>query len=453
MRSDSLYHRLLLWLLGPIVLILLFGSAFAYRFAMSAVENIYDFSLLDDALDLARQVQAQQGNFALDLPPVAQQMLQSKDQERIQYAAWDEDGRLFSGSSALIAPDIAFLLADNDHLFRDVSLNGETNRQILLRRQIAGNDFYIVVSATTHDRNRLTDGILASIVTPMLLLAVIAIMVVLLAVNKGLAPVEALRDKIANRSSTDLRPVDESTAPAELVPIIHGINELLAKLSTTFAGQRRFIADAAHQLRTPLASLSGQLEVALSNPMENVEALLRRLLATTQRTAHLSDQLLSLARLEHTEQTMHETVPVDLQQTVLDAAADYIARAERKAIELNFELQSCTTKGSPLMLRELCANLLDNAVRYTPSGGRITVRLHADHQRALLSVEDNGPGVPENARDKLGVPFNRLSFEQADGCGLGLAIVKEIVRLHAATLRFESNQQDGHGLRVEVEIG
>ncbi|MDR0781925.1 MAG: sensor histidine kinase N-terminal domain-containing protein [Pseudomonadales bacterium] len=454
-HSDTLYGRLLRWLLGPLILVLLLGSALAYRFALHAGETLYDFSLLDDALDLARQVRAQQGNLALDLPPVAQQMLQSNDQEQVQYAAWDEQGHLFAGSAALIEPNIALLLDDQDHLFRDLTFDDETNRQILLRRQVAGSDFYIIVSATTHDRNRLTNNILASIVTPMLLLAITAIVVVLLGVNQGLTPVQNLRDKIAKRSSTDLRPVDASGAPAELIPIIHGINELLAKLSTTFASQRRFIADAAHQLRTPLASLSGQLEVALNDPRENIETLLRRLLATTQRTAHLSDQLLSLARLEHTEQIMRETVPIDLQQTVLDAAADFIARAERKAIELNFDLQPCTTAGSPLMLRELCANLLDNAVRYTPPGGKISVHLQkvqATGTAALLSVTDNGPGVPQNARDQLGIPFHRLPSDQPEGCGLGLAIVKEIARLHAAQLRFLSNPE-GQGLRVEVAMG
>jgi two-component system sensor histidine kinase TctE len=286
---------------------------------------------------------------------------------------------------------------------------------------------------------------------PETLLALVSIAAILLGVQRGLTPVQLLRDEIVSRSPSDLRPISESPAPTELAPIIHGINELLANLSTAFASHRRFIADAAHQLRTPLASLSSQIEVGLETPPEDIKVLLRQLLTTTHRTTHLANQLLSLARLEHTEQSMFEVATVDLRQIILDASADIVTLSARKEVELDFDLLPCRIQGSPLMLRELLANLLDNSIRYTPAGGKVAVTLRVDTQHILLSVEDNGPGVPDDELSKLGTPFYRLSFNQSDGCGLGLAIVREIARLHGAEVYFCQNST-GRGLLVRIQF-
>ena len=260
-----------------------------------------------------------------------------------------------------------------------------------------------------------------------------------------------LRDKIASRSSANLQPIEEHSTPAELAPIIHGTNELLANLATAFAGHRRFIADAAHQLRTPLASLSSQIEVALNNPGKDTRELLYQLLATTRRTTHLANQLLSLARLEHTEQSVYEVEAIELKEVFLDATADIVILAARKNVELDFNLQPCQIEGSRLMLRELLVNLLDNAVRYTPPGGKVAAALQADRHNIALTVEDNGPGVPLEDLSKLGTPFHRLASPQSEGCGLGLAIVREIARLHKAEVHF-SQGTEGHGLRVSIKF-
>ena len=283
------------------------------------------------------------------------------------------------------------------------------------------------------------------------MLALVSIVVIFFGVRQGLSPVVLLRDEIASRSSTNLRPIEETPAPAELTPIIHGINELLANLATAFASHRRFIADAAHQLRTPLASLSSQIEVGLDRPPEDIKELLRQLLATTQRTTHLANQLLSLARLEHTEQSMYEVATVELREVFFETTTDIVTLAARKGVELDFDLQPCQMQGSPLMLRELLANLLDNAVRYTPAGGRVSVSLRADAQNILLTVEDSGPGVPADELGRLGTPFHRLASGHPEGCGLGLAIVREIARLHGAEVHF-SQGAGGRGLQVRIQF-
>ncbi|NDU91268.1 MAG: sensor histidine kinase [Ferrovum sp.] len=446
-HRSSLYRMLLKWLLGPVILILLIGSILAYLFSLRAAMNVYDLGLLDNALDLSKQIEIHQGKMTINLPPAAQQMLQENNDDRVTYAAWDDEGRVFSGNSELL--HLSVLPVEGNHVFRDVVLNGEENRAVFLRGKTGVSGYYIAVAQTLHGRSSLTDGIFASILLPEVLLALVSIAVILFGVRFALSPVKLLRNEIISRSSVDLRPIEEATAPAELFPIVHGINELLENLAASFASHRRFIADAAHQLRTPLASLSSQIEVGLESPPDDVKKLLRELLATTQRTTHLANQLLSLARLEHTEQSMIEVAAVDLGYLFQEVSADFVTLAARKGVDLEFDLQPARVWGSPLMLRELLANLLDNAVRYTPAGGRVMVGLQVAENKVLLSVEDNGPGVPEAELGKLGTPFHRLPSNQPEGCGLGLAIVREISRLHEAEVSFCSGSE-GHGLKAII---
>jgi two-component system sensor histidine kinase TctE len=447
MHTDSLRRQLIKGLSWPLAIILLAGSVFAYFFALNSAVNAYDLGLLNDALDISKQINVHSGKMTLNLPPVASQMLQTNNQDRVSYAAWDESGQIFSGDPKLQMADM--LVSEESHIFQDMELNGEKHRAILLRGKSDGHVYFIAVAQTVHGRDHLTGEIFAGILLPVALLAIVSIAAILLGVRRGLSPIVLLRDEITSRSSNDLRPIEESTAPAELAPIIHGINELLENLATSFASHRRFIADAAHQLRTPLAALSGQIEVALEDPPPDEKKLLHQLLATTQRTTHLANQLLSLARLEHTEQFMYEVATVDLQKVLLESAADFVTLSARKVVELDFDLHPCYVAGSPLMLRELISNLLDNAVRYTPSGGRISVSMRVMAQHMFLTVEDNGPGVAEGELARLGTPFHRLPSDQTEGCGLGLAIVREITRLHGAEIFFERGA-DARGLKVRI---
>lgn len=449
MHADSLRRQLLKRVLWPITIILLLGSVFAYFFALHSAVNAYDLGLLNDALDISKQIETHEGRMALNLPAAARQMLLTNNVDRVSYAAWDESGQIFSGDPKLQMADM--LTPDENHWFTDIELNGEEQRAMLLRGKAEGKVFYVAVAQTVHGRDHLISGIFASILIPETLLALVSIAVILLGVRRGLSPVELLRDEITSRSSNELSPIEESTAPAELAPIIHGINELLQNLASSFASHRRFIADAAHQLRTPLAGLSSQIEVALETPPADIKILLRQLLATTQRTTHLANQLLSLARLEHTEQFMYEVATLELRAVLLETAADFVTLGARKGVELDFDLQPCRVAGSPLMLRELFSNLLDNAVRYTPAGGRVGVSLRVMAQHIWLSVEDNGPGVAEEELAKLGTPFHRLPSDQTEGCGLGLAIVREIARLHGAEIFF-ARGPDGHGLQVRIRF-
>ena len=446
MHTDSLRRQLLKRLLWPLSIILLSGSLFAYFFALHSAVNAYDLGLLNDALDISKQIEVQNGKLTLNLPPTARQMLLTNNQDRVTYSAWDDAGLVFSGNQNLQITDT--LNHDENRVFQDIELNGQAQRAILFRGKVEGKLYYIMVAQTLRGRDHLAGRIFAGILIPETMLALVSIAVILLGVRSGLSPVELLRDEISRRSSNDLRPIEETSAPIELAPIIHGINELLLNLSASFASHRRFIADAAHQLRTPLAGLSSQIEVALVTPPADEKKLLQQLLATTQRTTHLANQLLSLARLEHTEQFMYEVVRQNLDALILESAADFVTLGARKGIELEFNLQPCVIRGSPLMLRELISNLLDNAVRYTQPEGRVRVSLHCEDSCCLI-VEDNGPGVPVEELAGLGTPFHRITSGQTEGCGLGLAIVREISRLHVAEIKF-SLGTEGQGLRVSI---
>lgn len=447
MPRASLQRVLLHRLLGPLLLILVMGSVFAYFFALRAAADVFDLGLMDSAHDLAKQVSQGPRGPVLSLPEASLKMLQENNDDRVTYAAWNEAGELFSGNPALqsLIPS-----QPGTPLYLDLQLNNEPQRALLIHEQIAGQGYFIAVSETLHHPTRLRNQLFTSILLPETLLSILTLVVVLAGIRMLLAPVKQLRQELAARSPSELRPLDEKSAPPDLVPIIHGINDLLGRLSQAFAGYRRFIADASHQLRTPLASLGNQIESAQANPPANVSLLLEQLHTTTERLTHLTNQLLSLAKLEHTEQHVRENSPVDLSLLIQDVAATAVSQAHRTGVEFVFDLApNQIIKGSRLMLGELVSNLLDNALRFSPPHGLITVTLTADPEGCQLTVTDQGPGVPESELESLGKPFHQASNTLPEGCGLGLAIVLEIARLHEAEVVF-SNATVGSGLRVDV---
>ncbi len=447
--EASLRRVLLRRLLWPLIPILLLGVLLAYVLAQRAAVNAYDAGLIDDARDLANQIAFQNGRYVMELPHAAAEMLATNNEDRVIYAIWTTQGEAIAGDAA-IAPVIAPPRA-NGYTFQDVSLTQKTYRVIVLRQTFGGTDILIAVAQTTKGRTQLLEQIFLSMLFLGGVLVIASIAVVVSGVHAGLLPVEKLRNEIASRSTSDLQPLPENSAPLELRPIIRGINELLEKLSASFASYRRFIADAAHQLRTPLAALGTQIEVNLAQPPDNVSILLQQLLATTQRTSHLANQLLSLARLEHTENAAIGETIVDLRELVQETAADFVLRAARYAVEFEFSVQPLHVHGNALLLRELLSNLLDNAVRYAPRHSVIQVYLNRSGDAVELIVADAGPGVPAADLQKLGTPFYRPPGSAAEGCGLGLAIVREIAHIHRGSVTFAPSST-GVGLTVELRM-
>ena len=282
------------------------------------------------------------------------------------------------------------------------------------------------------------------------LTAVIAL--VWIGIGRGLAPLERLRQEIEARSHRDLRPVAEEHAPVEVRPVVHALNNLLAQLGATLRAQQQFVANAAHQLRTPLAGLRMQAEYGLQ---QRDPAEWRRVLATlklaTERTAHLANQLLTLARTEGGNLQSEAMRPLDLRAVAERVTEESMPRAIAKNIDLGLELGAATISGDELLIGELLSNLFDNAITYAREGGRITIRTRSEAHAAVLEVEDDGPGIPLDEREKVFGRFYRVEGSPGEGCGLGLAIVREIAHLHGAAVTIET-AASGNGTLIVVRF-
>ena len=449
-ERDSLRRSLLRWLLWPLVPILVGSAYVSFHLAWRATQNAFDMALLDTALDLARQVRIVDGAPVLELPEAARQMLATSNEDRVVYVVRSAVGTYLSGDRDVPFEDLP--VGAVRQRYYDAVMNGVPVRAIALRSPLAGEHSHIdiAVAQTLKARDRNFINILGGLLLPQVLLAAAALAVIWFGVGRGLAPAEALRREIVSRSPQDLHPIDESSAPAELRPILHAINGLLARLDAALGGERRFIADAAHQLRTPLAALRARIELAQGKADGAAAATLAELLALTERTTRLANQLLALARAEHIHAAEETSAAVALKPLITDLAGDWVVRAVERDIELVFDIDDVTVRGNAFLLGEMLGNLLDNALRHTPHGGMIAVRTHGGNA-ACIEVEDSGPGIPLEYRDKVRQRFFRLAGSQAGGCGLGLAIVDAIASAHGAQLHL-SAAASGSGLRVTVEF-
>jgi two-component system sensor histidine kinase TctE len=438
----------MLWVLLPSLLI---GGALSYFYASKSILESYDLNLLDDATDLVHQVKIQtSGKLFLDLPPAAHQMLAENNDDDVIYAVWDNQQALLSGINELHLAMNKSEFIDR-YSFKNLYIKGQTYRVILLQARLDNQSFFVSVAQTTRGIDHLLRNVLMGFLLFGGSLIVIACLGVVLGVRRSLIPIEALRTAIANRDPQNFHPLPETDVPSELQPIIHGINELLVNLEKSVLTHRRFVTDAAHQLRTPLAIFRSKLEVALSDLSKDTPKLLTELLTITERSSHLISQLLSLARIENSDVILPEFEQVDLPVLLRNVAADFVVPAENKKMELEFELVDCKIKGNALLLQELIANLLDNAINYAGANTRLKVTLKKNPTYIEIIFSDNGVGVPYDAIPKLGQPFFRVQSQNSEGCGLGLAIVKEIALLHNGKMSF-APKTDGQGFTVVIML-
>lgn len=433
-RQPSL-RRLLLRRLLPAMLLLIAASALtAYSVALRSALRAYDRSLLDTALALAGQLKMNEGHVALNLPKAANEVLLTDKYDRIYFRVLTPEGEHIAGEKALAPPP--GVRNDDNHVFFDAQIDGRRIRVAALYIERDGTPLTVLAAETRVKRNNLVWEILLGMLVPEIVLACATLLLVWFGIRSGLRPFDDLRRQLADRSQNDLRPIAANDLPKEIQPMIDELNGLLYRLSESLDAQRHFVSDAAHQLRTPIAALQAQAELALRDakgaPGEQA-AQLKRILLAAQRLAHLVHQLLALARAEPRGDKTH--APVDLAETVRDVATPCLAQAIAKNIDLGFELENCLVDGSQLLLGELIANLIDNAVRYTPDQGTVTVRCRDDGEAVVLDVEDSGPGIPAEDRERVFERFYRIpgkGCDGSDGNGLGLAIVRRIADQHAA---------------------
>ena len=427
-REISLRRHLFSWLLPLMLLLLLAGGINAYLIALRTVNESYDRMLLDEAADIAEQVQKKDGVFVVEMSPAIKKILLNDEYDRIYYQVLGPQGEFIAGVHDLPARHQQYAVGST---YYDAVFHNEKIHGVALTIHIDDANLQIVVAETSVRRDALFRQIWLSILIPELVLMLLTGLLLWFGLRYGLTPLTRLSQELSQRSHLDLRKVDDIHVPEEAQPLVREINQLLHRLEGSMQSQRTFISNAAHQIRTPIAALQVQVELALQQEDgAKLLEILNQILVGVQRTAHLSNQLLSLARAEPGSTAVDEFALVDLHGIIETVAQTFVSRAIEKDIDLGFELEHLEINGSSLLLQELVGNLVDNAIRYTPIGGRITVRLCRSGNSILLEVEDNGPGIAKDEQDKIFKRFYRSLGSPEGGCGLGLAIVQDIVTLH-----------------------
>lgn len=444
----SIRRLLFRWLLFLMLLLLVAMAVIGYPVALYPARAAYDWALMDAALSLSRLVTTKKGRAGVELLPPADMLLRTDHFDRIYYSVHDAGGKFIAGDAHLSPPPLKSLSAGE--LLYDSTLNDEQIRVAALLVTLQDSDIIVQVAETTIKRHLLVRQILTGVGFIVVLLMSTVIILVWFGIAKGLEPLQRLREEIEARSLRDLRPVPEDHAPEEVQPVVRALNNLLAQLSAALQSQQQFVANAAHQLRTPLAGLRMQVEYALrqSDPAEWLRAL-QSLEPATERTVRLANQLLTLAKAEVGTHQLDSMRLLDLRDVVEEVVGQWLPRAIAGGTDLGLELQRATIYGDALLVGELLSNLVDNALRYTPGGGRVTVRLAVHGGEAVLEVEDDGVGIPEADREKVLRRFHRVDGTPGEGCGLGLAIVQEISLLHGGRVEIRA-AAGGRGTRVIV---
>src|SRR5262249_30517623 len=398
------------------------------------------------------------GTAAVDLPPVALEILDTPDQERIFYRVSHQDGGgrevFVTGYSDLPVPPSSAL---GKPAFYEEQYRGEAVRLAALRAALPAEQPVVAlvqVAETVRGRKALTRALVVRSLGSQVLLILLAAGIVWFAVKRGLTPLAELSREVAHRSAVDLTPLQPQHAPEEVSPRIYAINQLMARVREAISAQRRFIADASHQLRTPLAVLRTQAEMALrQDELGPIKEAVAQLRDHSQATSHLASQLLSLARAEPASEAALDFALLDLTAVAREACSALVPEALGRQVDLGFDgKEPAIVRGRSYLLRELIANLVENAMRYSGRGATVTVTVSKASARLVrLCVEDDGPGIPMPQRARVFERFYRVPGSAGDGAGLGLSIVREIANGHGATVLLLDGPS-GRGLRVEVHF-
>lgn len=455
MSGGTLRRQVLMWVSVPLAVLWIVSAWVDYDIAKRFVTVAYDRALLETALDIGRQVRVLRGRIYVDLPEVAIQMLRSRESGALYYRVTGPANEYITGE-----PDLKPVAArpTGQASYYNDTYRAQAVRVAVINLPVETDDVRgevtVQVVETLAARNELVREVLLRTMLPQAIFALLAGAVIWFSVGRGLAPLQSLRREIEQRSHRDLSALPVAHVPAEVRPIVESTNALLDRLAAALAAQQRFIADAAHQLRTPIAGLHTQTELALRQTAPaDIAASLTRLQTATARTTHLINQLLTLARAEPAAERSQQQVRCDLCALAREVTTEWVPRALECNIDLGFESegQQPFIEGDIVLLREMLNNLLDNATRFTPPGGHVTVRIAGESGRAVLQVEDDGPGIPEAEREAVLERFHRVLGTGVDGCGLGLAIVREIVARHRGEIRMLAGA-GGKGITARISL-
>jgi two-component system, OmpR family, sensor histidine kinase TctE len=450
MRLRSLLLR---WLLVPTLAVWALGFALGYTRSLAQANEAYDRTLLGSALVIGERLTLADGVVVVELPQAALEMLRTDAQDRIFYRVADlHDGRYITGYEDLPAPSEP--PSATEPVFYDAVYKDQAVRVVAVTHAVlaaAGQRRLLVQVAETQEaRRQLTRRIVTEAAALQLLLIALAAALIAYGVRRGLAPLARLRGEVRKRNADDLTPIDVRSVPREVAPLIEAINVHTRRQRQLSEGQVRFVANASHQLKTPLTLLRAQIGHALmQTDLPSMRAVVTALNASSDATGRIVEQLLALARSEPGRPL--EMREIDLSALARDVTFETLTAARSKGIDLGFESGAARlVHGEPVLLRELIANIVHNAVVYTQEGGTVTVGVHARDGRTVLQVIDNGPGIPPSERARAFERFHRLAESNGPGSGLGLAIAKEICARHGIAIRLIDVPGGGRGLCVEL---
>jgi two-component system sensor histidine kinase TctE len=451
-RPKSIRSRILSRLALPFIVLVLLDAAVSYAVALHFANTAYDHWLLDSASSLAQQVKGKQDKITFELPPIALEVFRWDAIDKTFFKVESATSGFIAGDRALPAPAEPLTEQKTPH-FSDGKVQNKSVRivSLVMIPSDSREAVRISVAETLNKRRLMMAQILTAVAVPQCLLLLVAGFHIWTGISRGLKPLQELAAAIDQRSAKDLDPIPDKDAPLEVHSLTHTINALLQKLGAAMMSQRRFVENAAHQMRTPLAGLKLQAERALqSDDFEAMKLTMGQIKNAADRVAHLNNQLLTLACSESMAGGMSEFETLDLKALVHQRCLEWAPKALERNIELGFDAPplSLAVSADATLLCELMNNLLDNAIRYGLPGGHINVAVRADPCNMLI-VEDNGPGIGAGEADKVCERFYRIPGSPGDGCGLGLAIVKEIAELHNARVEIGCGAQ-GVGARVVV---
>ncbi|MDR0281082.1 MAG: sensor histidine kinase [Paucimonas sp.] len=454
MRNVGSLRGRLLWNLALLLVVLMIASGLsAYWNGREAADTAYDRTLLASARTIAAGLFQRDGTLSADVPYVALDTFDYDSVGRIYYQVNDTQQRLVSGYENIPGPSPGTARTDDYPAlarFYDARYRGQDVRVVSLLKAMSDPNMSgmaeIRVAETTEARVRMARSLMADTLLRLGMLALGALLLVWFAVSAALRPLERLRSEVEERQPDDLRPLPEVEVQHELGPLVRALNHFTERLRRQFERQGQFIADAAHELRTPLAVLKARVELGLRSQAPQVwRETLEDAAQSTDKLTHLANQLLSLARVENGARAVAEggAELLDLSQLARELGMAMAPLAHARGIALALEAEAPVwVKGEPTLLNELLSNLVDNALAHTPKGGNVILRVTAPCE---LEVEDDGPGIPEQEREKV---FERFYRRGVQGTGLGLAIVGEICRAHLAEISLHDGEKGGLKVRV-----
>ncbi|MDP2368707.1 sensor histidine kinase [Rhodoferax sp.] len=451
-EQRSLFGEILDWMLTPLLLLWPVSLVLTWLVAQGIAGKPFDRALEYNVAALAQLLTVKQNKVQFHLPLPARELLRADDSDTVYYQILGARGEFLSGERDVPLPPDEEKMVLGEVRLRDDEVRGVSVKVAYMWVRLdlpEAKPALVQVAETLDKRSILATEITKGVMLPQFVILPLAVLLVWLALVQAIKPLNELEERIRARKPDDLSPIEAEVVPLEVAPLVASVNDLLMRLKDSIATQKRFLADAAHQLKTPLAGLRMQADLAQREGAntEELKQSLRQIGRSSIRATHTVNQLLSLARAESSGAAMSRQ-SCDVAALTMEVVQDSVPRAIEKHIDLGYEgalpgASGGQLSGNPTLLKELIRNLVDNAINYTPSSltnpGIITARVLADPfgNTLVLQVEDSGPGIPVAERELVFQPFYRALGNEVDGSGLGLSIVLEIAQHHRAVVTVE----------------